>query len=610
MSFPDDMSLNDIRSFLRGKYAQRAVGGQSDVLAPAVDTVSPTNPTLAERGAQGVSDFLFDKGVISDRYGAQQIGRNVSAIGEMLPVIGDVAAADEFGRAAAKGDNLGMAMAGLGVIPVAGDAAKRLYKTHNVTAGGLEKANQFGGIPAPSIAIAGKDNGFESFGDISLVGSKNSFAKDPTFASDVYSPRTPRLQYEIDPAAARAEATRISGDVDPRIDSGFDSQFKADNLSDDITRLEGSVGNKASFLSGIGEAINPAKFTSNPAKFTVPKWFGDSGFSKSEPPNFKSFEDEAFNDSANKFVSDIDPNREVSDWYDGNELSREGRLMVLKGVRDVQQKIRASSAGPQFDRTKARAEIDKRIKKNQSSFDSYISDQKSRISTGQVFTKWNPKTGTSKKFEANLDNAVKLMKGNIRGGEGFNYGAGSIRAQATPQLKSMKQITDRRGQIVGADEMTMVKEGFDSRLDNLYEDLKGNWAFDSEPSYSDFSEGLEAAARGDMSDFKGLSAEQKNEMSGFFDELANAPTNYFEIKPQRAVDIGEFFGAAVPFGTSKEVIDGLKAKGLKIQKYKPDERMDAIEKLNVKSKGNIFFSGAGAAILYKSTGDEEEDTNS
>jgi hypothetical protein len=174
----------------------------------------------------------------------------------------------------------------------------------------------------------------------------------------------------------------------------------------------------------------------------------------------------------------------------------------------------------------------------------------------------------------------------------------------------MKQITDRRGQIVGSDEMTMVKEGFNSRLDNLYDDLSGSWAWGSDsPSYNDFAEGIENAAKGDFSDFKNLSPNQKNELKGFFDELANAPTNYFEIKPQRAVDINEFFGAAVPEGTSKDVIAQLKAKGLKIEKYKPEKRLEAIEKLNIKSKGNIFFSGAGAALLYNVTKEDDKPTD-
>ena len=64
-------------------------------------------------------------GLISDNYGAQQIGKNVTALGEFLPGIGDAAAGDEFGRAVAEGDNLGMGLAALGAIPVVGDAAKK-----------------------------------------------------------------------------------------------------------------------------------------------------------------------------------------------------------------------------------------------------------------------------------------------------------------------------------------------------------------------------------------------------------------------------------------------------------------------------------------------------
>jgi len=605
--FPDGMSAESIRDFLRVKYSQQAVSGQSDILSPQPDTVAPYSPSLVDKIGGGIADTLTKSGLISDNYRAQQIGKNLSGIGEFLPGVGDATAGDEFGRAVAKGDKLGMSLAALGVIPVAGDAAKGLYKTHNITLGGLRKANEFGGIPSPSLAIAGKDSGFDSFGDISLIGSKDSFAKDPTFASDIYSPRTPQTKNKIDSAAARAEAARVGGDVDPRIDSGFDSQFSADRLGDDIDRLKDSTGNKASFLKGIGQDINTDKYTSKPPKFSTPDWFNDAGFSKVKSPTLKSFDSERFNSSANEFINNIDPDRKISQWYEGEGLSRDGKIMILKGVRDVQQKIKSAASGPQFDRVKVRAEIDKRIKKNQSSFDSYISDQKDRISKGKIFTKWNPNTGTSKTFEANLDNAVKLMKGNIRGGEGFNYGVGSIRAQVAPQLKSMKQIQDRRGQIVGSDQMTMVKEGFDSRLDNLYDDLKDNWAYNSDPSYSDFAEGLQSAAKGDFADFKGLSPNQKNELKGFFTELANAPTNYFEIKPQRAVDIGEFFGAAVPSGTPKDVIDGLKAKGLNVVKYKPEERMKAIEKLNIKSKGNIFFSGAGAAILYNSTNKDESE---
>jgi len=121
--FPDGMNANDIRAFLRRKYTQDM--GATDVLAPTPATAQPYEPTLPERIGQGLSDVLYDSGVVSDRYGAQQVGSALSSIGEMLPVIGDAAAGDEFGRAAAKDDYSGMAWAGLGVMPVVGDVAKK-----------------------------------------------------------------------------------------------------------------------------------------------------------------------------------------------------------------------------------------------------------------------------------------------------------------------------------------------------------------------------------------------------------------------------------------------------------------------------------------------------
>ncbi|MCP4268261.1 MAG: hypothetical protein GY777_22255, partial [Candidatus Brocadiaceae bacterium] len=68
-----------------------------------------------------------------DNYGAQQIGKNVTALGEFLPGIGDAAAGDEFGRAVAEGDNLGMGLAALGAVPVVGDAAKQAGKWYHGT---------------------------------------------------------------------------------------------------------------------------------------------------------------------------------------------------------------------------------------------------------------------------------------------------------------------------------------------------------------------------------------------------------------------------------------------------------------------------------------------
>jgi len=126
--FPDGMSADNIRTFLRNKYAQQRSDGKSDTLSPVDNVAAPYEPTLTERMGQGIASGLTNTGLVSDNYGAQRIGKNIASIGEFLPGVGDAAAGDEFGKAVAQGDKFGIAMAGLGVVPVAGDLAKKVMK--------------------------------------------------------------------------------------------------------------------------------------------------------------------------------------------------------------------------------------------------------------------------------------------------------------------------------------------------------------------------------------------------------------------------------------------------------------------------------------------------
>jgi hypothetical protein len=126
MQFPDDMDIEDIKSFLQRKFAQQAVTGNKPAdLAPLQGQARATEQSLAQKAGQGISNALVDSGIISDRFGAQRIGENVTNISEFLPVIGDATAGDEFGRALKQGDGVGVALGALGAIPLVGDAAKK-----------------------------------------------------------------------------------------------------------------------------------------------------------------------------------------------------------------------------------------------------------------------------------------------------------------------------------------------------------------------------------------------------------------------------------------------------------------------------------------------------
>ncbi len=131
MQFPDDMNINDIREFLRKRFTKQAVEGTQPIDLGDVNlsTMQAYNPSLSEKIATGIGEGLHSSGIISDRYGAQQIGKNITSIGEFLPGVGDATAGDEFGMALKQGDNFGMALGALGAIPLVGDAAKKVAKS-------------------------------------------------------------------------------------------------------------------------------------------------------------------------------------------------------------------------------------------------------------------------------------------------------------------------------------------------------------------------------------------------------------------------------------------------------------------------------------------------
>jgi hypothetical protein len=142
MDFPDDMDIEDIKAFLQKRFANMATTGQSTVdVDPIQATAQASNLSLVDKAAQGVGNALTSSGLVSDNFGAQQIGRNITSAGEFLPVLGDAAAGDEFGKALAGGDGVGMALSALGAIPLVGDAAKKGVKVFHGTPTKFDRPN-------------------------------------------------------------------------------------------------------------------------------------------------------------------------------------------------------------------------------------------------------------------------------------------------------------------------------------------------------------------------------------------------------------------------------------------------------------------------------------
>jgi len=180
--------------------------------------------------------------------------------------------------------------------------------------------------------------------------------------------------------------------------------------------------------------------------------------------------------------------------------------------------------------------------------------------------------------DATLDNIVKEMKGGAAT-ENWHYGAGNIRAAVSPNFKKLSEIQSSRGLLTDNKAMTQIKDQTNKAYSDLYSRLK-----EVNPKYSADDALLEIAQ---TKNFGVLNREYdkapdvlKADIRAFLDSFKGMPTEFFEIKPQRAVGLEEFRGAIIPKNSPQSTRDILQQRGIKdVYEYAtPEERASLMKK--------------------------------
>ena len=190
------------------------------------------------------------------------------------------------------------------------------------------------------------------------------------------------------------------------------------------------------------------------------------------------------------------------------------------------------------------------------------------------------------------------MKGSVPNTEGMTYGAGSLRSELAPRFKSMKGIQKQRGGVVPEKYMPKIKDEMNERLMGLVDDL-----LPYDKHYSKYEMGYSdtvAARLGPkerLSDYyDDIPPELYEKINKYKRDLANAPTAYFEAKPQRGVGLGEFSGAVVPENISQESLNILKKHGInRVEKYGGSPYKTKGEAM--KKYRDLMFSLGGGGLL-------------
>jgi hypothetical protein len=431
---------------------------------------------------------------------------------------------------------------GIGSLP-AGDemvTGGDLQFLMNIRPGSLRAQQDMGAFPMPSLAVVRQDQPFDSFGEITLVGDPASF--DPkrlkanvVFNADAYTVRAPR-PFRI-----------AQKDADLQFKNRFEpvaKEFQEGRVSDLTYELGDMELKKRATAQGFADI----------QRFFESDLIADVVFLRE------------------KGITDIP----TTEGAGGNIFLERASLQDL--------------IEPYADERRAwgRKELNKLFKEEEF-FDA---------STNRDYY-----TGKGLKLKPyTAEEVLKFMKKN-RGSaqEGGMATPGALRASLTEKLSSLKDIRAQSGKLVGSDKFKDFQNSSYERISDLAESLRPFYKFDSSSfGYSNevIEMLIESQKRGldrtlsefGFEDVPDYALQEIQEVKSYF---RNAPTEYFEAKPERLVDIEEFEGAIVPEGTSDDIIQALKDSGIKIETYADDA-----QRLNARKKfGGTAFSVAGGITL-------------
>jgi SAM-dependent methyltransferase len=219
--------------------------------------------------------------------------------------------------------------------------------------------------------------------------------------------------------------------------------------------------------------------------------------------------------------------------------------------------------------------------------------------------------------EATPEKLSRYMRGGS-GEEAMGLIAGKARALAAKPFKTFKEIKDARNKIISGYDEVQVKKDFSNTFeklgDSVFEDMKNNVpAFKGKDTlnYQQVD-----SIRYDLKDLVSgkfdpevmelLSEETKKQLFDFHEIVQDLPASYFEVNPQRPVELREFANVLVPEGTSKQDILKLERLGAnKITTYK-----DGADKVNkIKGTKEALFVATPAFILAQQLMEEDEESS-
>ena len=532
---------------------------------------------------------------------------------------------------------------------------KQLVLLHNLSEENLLHANDLGGLAAPSLALSRLDAPLENFGEISLIGDTTMAkpsAKNPVFNADVYSPRFPNVRVKV-------SKDKVQSTLAPLIEAAGKLDQRVGSINSAIADMErGQLGDAARILSydnslrlGFANAVmgKSLKVPMRRAEYKPVAVAGASiieqsplkEFLVSKPGDYlQSMPSHESQELATKvyvalinkhfaeakdihlpgsFAAEMQQvNRriglfaehKIESGYSDISIDKIGMMRErgITALRSLQLELSPESlkTSPhslqEVDATALKALLDKEAP--QKEVRDWLRENLSSALGEKRILKDNGRTAAY-----SMDNIVREMTRQVQDAEGFNYGLGNVRSRGAEKFKNFPHIQSQLDRIVPSEEFESARKKLDvnfHQLSDKLEPYKQNKHDNvsellSEAIGKSYSQNMNTALQG--AGLQNVPADLQAKVSAFAQNLARAPTEYFEAKPQRAVGLDEFRGAVIPSDTSLAAREVLRKNGLQLQEYErgqPESRKEAVAKLAGglhKAAGQVLFSFAGERAM-------------
>ena len=488
-----------------------------------------------------------------------------------------------------------------------------LIVTHNITADGIMHADKMGGLPLASVAVAKQSNPLTNFGEVTLIGSRHyidpkGVNKAQVFGSDIYSPRYPRISYEYSAKNQKALFNRFEKSAKEIEDRAFDYDF-TQGLED--------TGAKQAMLNSDAVKYQFLKEHNIPyekAYRDIPKSVHadypsiqkaiKAGISEEDISSIESADkfEGLFREFIKDYIKDIEgrvsPSPLLKNVIVRAKQALDGDKYTVRTFAEsrVKEGLKLQESKKVLDQPETLSNMRKAVSEHNDAFRDYVD---SIVETMPVKEKiWNGTDGYGRnKYVAHtIENVVKKLKKDLRGGESFNYGMPNVRAAVTPKFKSIADIQANKYRIVSKEEFETAKNALEKEGDLLADKLGVSTLDIYDVLWNAVDENTSKAFG-----YAGIKDTQENRMAvdAFLNKLKALPTEYFEGKAKDITQFSNFAGAVVPDNLAKNAYDVLEKSGVKIFTYDstdPKSRIEAIKQatnqLDEERGGDILFSRA------------------